>query len=553
MRMDIGDVVAKSTTVLTPPTGGRRPVTLRELLDTLGPHALWLAGADEERLDEPVGEPVVYGAGEPLHHVGDQIVLLTGVRPGEAEGSLRRVAAAGGRTVVLKAWGHDLSAAGAAAAEAGLTLLGTPDEMAWRHLDALVTAARLAGTTVGENDGAPVHSDLFSLANAIAASLGGPVTIEETDGRIMAYSNLPGQEIDEIRRLAILGRRTPDRPSNAAEYQTILKSPGPVVFESSHPDYASRMAVAVRAGHQTLGVIFVLMDRPRLVDDAGKVLLDAARTTALHLLRSRGSQDPDRARRGEALRGLLAGTLDPAAAASSLGLSPGAEVTVAVVRPAPRPGQRTEAARVADLVALHGEYWHDAAASVLDAGDLVLLLPVSTTTDDRESERLGIRLRRLGTDLATAARRSAEVELLAGFGPVVAGLGQVARGRALANQVVGILERTDTQVATLDDVRSQVVLEALRAGRPTDDEALVLPQVRAVLEHDAAQSTDYARTLLIYLGNFGNILATAEALNVHDNTARYRVRRLTERFGIELGAGDETLVTWLQLRNALDS
>ncbi|MFG1922969.1 PucR family transcriptional regulator [Cryptosporangium sp. NPDC048952] len=513
--MDPGDVYARSTTVLTP--AQPEPITLRELLGALGPHALRLIAG--HRLDQPVGEPLVHGPGEPLPHVGESIVFLTGAHAGQQE-SLRQIAAAGGHTVVLKAWKHEI------ADDHGLTLLCTPDEMTWRHLDALITTARLAGSTVNEPSG-----DLFSLANAIAASLGGPVTIEETSGRIMAYSNLPGQDIDDIRRRAILGRQTPERPTNAVEYQAVLTAPGPVFFESSHPDYADRLAVAVRAGHQVLGVIFVLCDRPRLVDDADRVLFDAARTTAMHLLRLRGSHDPDRTRRGEALRGLLADTLDAPAAAAALGLPVTTSLVVAVVRPVAQPG--LHAAQVADLVALHGEYWHAGAASVLDGGDLVLLLPGPTSTN---------RLRKLGADLATAARRSAGVELRIGFGPEVSGLECARRSRQLADRVL----RAGRDVALLDDVRSELVLTAL----PDDDEALLLPQVRAVLDHDTTQGTDYAATLLTYLGTSGNITATAQALNVHENTARYRVRRLTERFGIELGAGDETLVTWLQLRNA---
>ena len=47
-------------------------------------------------------------------------------------------------------------------------------------------------------------------------------------------------------------------------------------FASTRTDYASRMAVAVRAGHQVLGLIFVLADRPPLVENAEAVLSDAA-------------------------------------------------------------------------------------------------------------------------------------------------------------------------------------------------------------------------------------------------------------------------------------
>ncbi|MFJ2634580.1 PucR family transcriptional regulator [Streptomyces sp. NPDC087422] len=553
--MDTGEGVARS---VTPAAASSAAVgTLRDLLESLGPHTLRLVGGDRARLARPAGEPVVHGPDEPIHDVAGAVVLLTGGSsdPAEVTDRIRQAAAAGASAVVVKAWGRDLGRAVEAAREADIALLCTPDEMAWRRLDAFVTAAGAARAAVpGEAGGI---GDLFGLANAIAASLGGPVTIEEVDGRILAYSNLPDQEIDEIRRLAILGRRTPERPGDAAKYQAVIAAQGPVRFASSGPEYADRMSVAVRAGHQVLGVIFVLADRPKLVDDAERALLDAARSVALHLLRSREAVSPERERRGDALRGLLASSLDAASAAAALALPARASFVLATVRPVASELRAADAARVRDLITLHGEHWHPESAAVLEAGDVVLLLPVlDPPQDDRGQARLAARLRRLGTDLVTAARRSAGVELVVGFGAVVDGLAAVAGSRPLARRVVDTLldPRADPPhggVATLHDVRPQVVLACLRSGAPIDEDVLRLPAVRAVLRHDADQGTDYAGTLLAYLGSAGSVAATARALGVHENTARYRVRRLTEMFGVALDAGDDTLVTWLQLRNAV--
>ena len=547
--MGIGDVVARTTTVLAPEADDASPATLRDVLTTLGPMVLTHVTGPEHRLDEPVGEPVVLGPGEPVPELTDELVLLTGGREAQSRvpEALSRVAESGGRTVVVKTWGADLSAV----APEGLTLLVTPDETSWRQLDAVVTAARTATVRIGPGDSPSTSGDLFALANSIAASLGGPVTIEETTGRVMAYSNLPGQEIDEIRRLAILGRQTPERPTNASEYQAVIRGPGPVKFESSDPAYPDRMAVAVRAGHHVLGLIWVLCDRPRLVTDADRVLTDAARATALHLLRARGSHDPGRTRRSEALRGLLSGTSSVDEVAGVLGVPSTTWAAMAAVRPAAQRDESESAeavtARVLDLVALHGEYWHPASATVLEPGSIALALPVLNDGVDG-TDRLTARLRKLGTDLVTAARRSGGVELTVAIGPVVP-LGDAARSRRLSEQVAEVLTG-EQQVATLDDVRSAVVLAAVRAGRPTDDEALLLPQVRALLQHDHTQGTEYGHTLLVHLGCFGDMVATAAALNVHENTARYRVKRLDEMFGIDLSGGDDTLVTWLQVRAA---
>jgi len=553
--MGASDAVPTATVVLPVELPETVPATLRDLVDTLGVHALRVVAA-AGGLDGPVGDPVVQGVGEPMEEVEGRLILLTGGRPdrGETLESVRAAGAAGAHAVVVKAWGDDLGAAVRAAESAGVVLLCTPDEMACRHLDALVTAASTAVARAGV-DGAHPHlpGDLFALANAIAGSLGGAVTLEEPSGRVMAYSNLPGHEIDEIRRLAILGRQTPDRPTNAEEYRAVMQATGPVFFKSSRPDYASRLAVAVRAGHQVLGLIWVLRDRPPLVEDAESVLVDAARAAALHLLRARGDSDPDRVRRGEVLRGLVGGNLDAGTAGPVLGPAAETGAVLAVVRPSSPLGPReAEAARVTDLVTLHGEYWHTGTVSTVASGQVLLLLPVDLSEEGAEPDRarLAIRLRKLGEGIVTAVRRSTSIEVRVGFGPLTRGLSSLPAALRYAEQVIEVLERRDVgpRVATLDDVRTDVVMAALAREPAVLDEALLLPQVRAVLEHDAAQGTEYATTLLTFLGTFGDIVMTAQRLNIHDNTARYRIRRLSEMFGIDLAAGDETLVTWTQLR-----
>lgn len=552
------DAVPAATVELEVERSGHPPASLRELVETLGPHALRAVRTDAALLDRPVGEPVVHGIGEPVEDVAGCPVLLTGGRPRRSDtlDAIRAAGRAGAHAVVVKAWNEDLGEALAAADEAGVALLCTPDEMAWRHLDALITAARAAAGRVGDNGAQPhLPGDLFALANAIAASLGGAVTIEEPSGRVMAYSNLPGHEIDEIRRLAILGRQTPDRPTNAEEYRAVIQAAGPVYFKSSRPDYASRMAVAVRAGHQVLGLIFVIADRPPLVENAEAVLVDSARAAALHLLRARGDQDPDRVRRSEVLRGLVTGTLDAATAGPLLGAVTAGPMVLAAVRPTSPLGPReVEAVRVTDLVTLHGEYWHSSTVSAVVSGQILLLLPVEAGDEGAEAAatdaRLGVRLRQAGAGIVTAVRRSMQVDVRVGFAPVVRDVADLPQALRYAEQVIDVLQRPgcDTRVATLDDVRNDVVVSALSVAPTVVDPTLLLPQVRAVLDHDAAQGTDYAETLLTYLGTFGDVVMTAKRLNIHENTARYRVRRLAEMFGIDLAAGDETLVIWLQLR-----
>jgi hypothetical protein len=519
--------------------------TLSGVIENLGRHALHVI-ADGGRLADHIGEVVVHGPGEPLPPAEDGILLLTGSPSEQSADTVRGAREAGYRAVVVKAFGDDLGRLTRVADETGVALLTTPDEMAWRHLDALISSSK-EPAFAGDSDrfAAIGLGDLFALANAIASSVGGAITIEDPTGRVIAYSNLPHQEIDEIRRLGILGRQTPDRPTNYEEYQAVLRSESPVFFESPSPEYASRMAIAVRAGTEALGLIWVLTDRPPVVARAELVLADAARATTLHLLRARGQRDPERARRTEALRLLLDGAVAPRSAAAQLGIKPDTPSVVLVIAPV---GDDVEpilaASRIVDLVTLYCEAWHSSALCVTDSGVVYALLPTRTT------EEPSPRLLKLAEDLAGTIDRSGHLDVLVGIGSCAATLADVPESRAMADRVLAVLSgrsEPSSRVASVEQVRTEVVLRTVaNQGAAVEDQ--LLGPVRAIREHDRQHGTEYGESLLTYLSSFGDAVRAAEALNIHENTMRYRIRRIETMFDLSLEDGDQILATWLQLR-----
>jgi purine catabolism regulator len=79
--------------------------------------------------------------------------------------------------------------------------------------------------------------------------------------------------------------------------------------------------------------------------------------------------------------------------------------------------------------------------------------------------------------------------------------------------------------------------------------------VMRIAEYDRLRSTALLRTLEEFLRRRGNISATAEALYVHPNTLRQRLRRIGEISGLDLRADDwlmiEIAVKMVRLQQAL--
>ena len=125
---------------------------------------------------------------------------------------------------------------------AGVALMVAPDETSWRDVDKLVSAVVDAQSTATPAYAEVRPGDLFALANAIAYSVGGATSIEDHNGRMFAYSNLPHQKIDDIRLQSITERQTPTREGRRRELPAGAERRRSRSTSRAQPEHASRLA-----------------------------------------------------------------------------------------------------------------------------------------------------------------------------------------------------------------------------------------------------------------------------------------------------------------------
>ncbi len=494
------------------------------------------------------GDCVIHDIGEAVPDHPGGVLLLVGARPTSPE-TLSSVADAGRHgyaCVVVKARNDDLREIVAAAEAAGVALMVAPDETAWRDVDKLVSAIVDARESSTPAYAQVRPGDLFALANAIAYSVGGATTIEDHNGRMFAYSNLPHQKIDGIRLTSITDRQTPTVDGDPERYMQVRNSSKPVHFKSPTPEHFHRLAISVRAGGELLGLIWVLDGDPPLRKGAAQALTDAANVAALHLLQVRQQEDGRRWNRSQVLSSLLSGRVSPAVASALIGLPDATPTTVlAISVDAEDETAAIGLARTLDLVNLYCEAWHARAVATAIDDRIYAVLPMPAPSARGRS------LAGFAREVSDTVRRTTGVTMRIGIGPTAPTLDGVVDSRRLAEMTLAALVRGDGQetVATIERMRSRVVLDELAAQGQLD---LSLPgdPLAAVIEHDADKNTTYAESLLAYLDAFGDTTKAAKALNVHENTLRYRIRRLEELFDLDLDDPDVRLVAWLQLRLA---
>lgn len=533
-----------------------RGIAVSELLTVLDGSGLSLASG-QPNLRLSLTSPTLFDPLVAFTGRRSGILLGIGVHPVAAESAeiLRSAARSGFCAVVIKALGLSVETLAAVADAMDIALFVVDDDVEWRQLDTLLTSALTTATDDPRSLSGLAVGDLFALANAIAAMVGGATAIEDLQERVLAYSTLPGHPIDETRRDGILGRQVPDLPDNAEAYASLFQAPGAVRLPGAVPrrlpglpagqKELPRLAIAVRAGTQPLGSIWVIDATGILDADAERALERAADIAALHILRARSAADVARQQRAELLRRLLEGGEDSRLVAGQLGIDgAGAFVAVAFQPEFGPTGDELRLNRLVDLIVMHCETQQQGTECVVIGSTVYALFSGAAGAQLAGVEAMAARL-------VARAASALRIVVRASIGSHVTSVGRISRSRRDADLVLLLLasEPTPASVASARDVRSHLTLLEL-ADIFRDSPRLQSQPAAAVLEFDGHSGTEYARTLRTYLDCARDSASTAERLAVHQNTLRYRLRRAHELFGIDLANPEDTLTLWLSLRVA---
>jgi len=541
-----------------PASSSKPRASLGRVLDDLGATLLDLVHGDPESTAD-IGGVVIHDPVDAPVLPRRALVLGVGLAdPEQVAAVLGELGQAGAVALVVRAPVQLTPAVREAADATEVALLGLSRGAPWAHLAAMLRSL-LAEGDVGAGEaqslGGLPSGDLFAVANAIASLLDAPITIEDRSSRVLAFSGRQ-DEADPSRVETILGRQVPERYSRILTergvFRELLRSDRPV-FISPIPDGQDafsmpRVAIAVRAGDEVLGSIWVAVPGP-LSEVRTEALCEAAKLVALHLLRVRAGADVQRRLRADLLSSALEGGVGAKDALERLGLT-GQRLMVLGVAMSDAGADPTESGanlaherqRLSDAFALHLGAVHSGSAAAL-VGDVTYgLIPLAGSGVDGEERAVRIAhdfLDRVGDRLRPVI----------GVGPVSAGLGALAPARADVDRALRVLcqGRGERRVARLGDVQVEALilelrdLVAARGDQPTGSLA-------RLIAYDRKHQSNLVETLQAWLDAFGNVTLAADSLFLHPNTFRYRLRRVAEVGELNLADPEERFVAMLQLR-----
>lgn len=501
-------------------------LAVADLVATLGGLLTLGVPRDGAEVDDlTIAEPAMQVFGQP----GD-LLLGVGVETAEAAGALLTAAAgAGAGGVVLRRSLARRRTVRDRARREGVALVELAEQASWAHLVWLLRGVLdRAAVGPGRRDDAPVQDDLFALADAAAALVDAPVTIEDAQSRVLAYSSRQ-DDADPARVSTIVGRRVPDEVLATLRAQGVFrrmaKSDEPI-FVPDSPLLRPRLVIPVRAGGEWLGSIWaVVEERP----DAAVVaeLVHTSSVVALHLLRLRAQADLTRRVAADRVRAVLSG--NESGADEWLPAGPWRVVAL---------GVDDASLRALDVweSVLRRHSWNQPLVAELDGR----LYAVARETDEPSPgtwawlRGVVARVRAEGLGLTARAGRPAYRAI------------DLDRSRAEANEASRLAGQGDSRsgaVVEHEDLWASVTVARAAAALPEE----ALGPLRLLQEHDEVGGTDYLQTLTAWLDHPGAPTAAARAIHVHPNTMRYRMGRIADLAGLDLDDPVVRLAVRLQL------
>jgi PucR C-terminal helix-turn-helix domain len=522
-------------------SGDRQRGTLRHIVETVGSPLLHVLAAPRG-LQLRVRSTVLHDLVDELSLEPDAILLLAGMRADDPAAAtlMRRVADCGFCAVVIKRRGADVSGLVTEASIHGVTVLAAADEVPWRHLDSLLLSV-LGSQGVAAESATGVGDELFALANAIAAVIGGSVAVEDLDRRVLAYSSVADQRIDDIRERGILSRHVPEMAENLEQYRSVLAGPGVVRF-AQRADELARSAIAIKAGSRPLGTIWAIESVAGLTSEGERSLTEGARLAAITILRSHNASGLDAQLREAALLGAIDGSVAGHESAFRLALASGVELSLIGYAPVPSAaGVVPLISHVASSLARYvAAYRPDASMATTSRAIYVMLPGGGPAAVDRFS-----------TGSLTATQETFPGQVRVAISQPSSDPAQLPVMRHEIDDILRVtMQQSDLpEVSRLGHVHTRVILSRI-ADELQREPRLRHPGITAMSAYDVEHGTDFISSVAAWLDAIGDIASAAASLGIHPNTLRYRLRRISDLFDLSLSLPDDRLSIWLQVRLA---
>ncbi|UOF90272.1 helix-turn-helix domain-containing protein [Fodinisporobacter ferrooxydans] len=391
--------------------------------------------------------------------------------------------------------------------------------------------------------------NLETLADRISETLQCPVTIEDANHRLLAYS-FHDLQTDPARIATIIGRRVPESVINSlwkeGVIQRLLSGDEPIHIPSIQDvGLGSRVAISIRKNQEVLGYIWVVETRP-LSSHAFHVLKKAAQTAKAKLMQLQIRKQKQEEGYQEFFWRLLTGSFPSDAAieeeAQKLALSLARDFQILVLD-FKQPIDPQIRQKIQYVIKTNQKV--KIVLTAVDRSQLILLvnppLPATAKQD-------------ISAFVQNFVAQMWERFEVSSITPAVGTLyrdhyTKVENSYQEALTVLQMKDRYPSEIKPLlhyEDLgfyRYIPVLHEFRKQHKSNH-----PAIQKLQEYDRLHHSNLLETLFVYLVCDSNIKEAADRLHIHTNTLAYRLARMAEIADIQLKDMDQKVGLYLEFR-----
>jgi len=404
-----------------------------------------------------------------------------------------------------------------------------------------------------EKDPFDRHFDNFtSLADLICETLQCPITIENANHQLIAYSSHSPQT-DQARIATIVGRRVPEQVISAlwrnGVIQKLMECEDPVRVEAVHDvGLGGRIAIAIRKHNEVLGYIWVMEENERLGPQELALLKRAAQASR-HLMQQLQIQKRKEEEGQQNLFWqLLTGHLKSAPAIKEqaklfhISLPASFQVTVFQFEQ-----------EITESVLQRIQYMITTTQSVrivlhvVDGVQLVLLTSRRDfrTAADPDKTMIGF----IDEFMRQMRERFGMAPIDGACGGEYEDYTMVEKAWQEAVQVLELKRRFPDALRGVHQHRDLGFYRYIPVMIHPDGTPLYTnSSLLKLQDYDREHNSCLLETLEVFLHHDSSLKDTADALHIHINTLNYRLKRITEIGGMDMKNMDHKVSLYLDLR-----
>ncbi|GED68872.1 transcriptional activator AdeR [Brevibacillus reuszeri] len=392
-------------------------------------------------------------------------------------------------------------------------------------------------------------ADMDELADVIGDLLQNPITVEDADHKLIAYSS-HGDSTDQARWSTIMGRRVPEKVLTRlwkdGVFQELLTQDDPVHIPAKDEiGLGKRVAIAIRRGNDVLGYIWAQeVNRPITRDD-DEILRQAAKAAVSRLIQRQGKRKAEEQRRKEFLWELLLGNHQSEAIirqkAESLQMHLPPSYLICIIEAA---GLRLDQ-YLYPLLMRDKLFW------VVDGSQIILLIGLT----EAKKEKSNVLIRKveqfLSDSLGKLETHVSEGQVIAGYGRGYKTYMEIVKSYQEALQVVKIKKLFPREIAGIHGYQELGIYRYLLKCKQWDEEqGYENERIELLKQYDRDNQTAMQETLETFLDAAGKVNVTAQRLHIHINTLSYRLRRIEEIMQVDLENMNQRASLYLELKMA---